>query len=170
MVRLCVCSVNCPLVTAARFGYSPAPSGVRICTKGNRSIWVRISAIVPRAAYGAVCAIVVLASDLSRYGFAEQLVRWLVSLDETDISSEFGARDAIAMLRHSFPDLTARETEVLWAAVAGEDYRGIARSLGMQPATAPTIYSAYWASSASICGGARSSKPRSSFIAPATAS
>ena len=30
----CVCSVNCPLVTAARFGYSPAPSEVRICTKG----------------------------------------------------------------------------------------------------------------------------------------
>jgi DNA-binding CsgD family transcriptional regulator len=133
----CVCSVNCPLVTAARFGYSPAPSEVQICTKGNRSIWVRVSPIVLRAAYGAVCAIVVLASDVSRYRFAEQLVRWLVSrLEETDISSEFGVRDATAMLRNSFPDLTAREAEVLWAAVAGEDYHGIASSLGMQPATA----------------------------------
>ena len=84
-----------------------------------------------------VCAIVVLASDVSRYRFAEQLVRWLVSrLEETDISSEFGVRDATAMLRNSFPDLTAREAEVLWAAVAGEDYHGIAGSLGIQPATA----------------------------------
>jgi DNA-binding CsgD family transcriptional regulator len=133
----CVCSVNCPLVTAARFGYSPTPSEVRICTKGNSSIWVRVSPIVLRAAYGAVCAIVVLASDVSRYRFAEQLVRWLVSrLEETDISSEFGVRDATTMLRNSFPDLTAREAEVLWAAVAGQDYHGIASALGMQPATA----------------------------------
>jgi DNA-binding CsgD family transcriptional regulator len=133
----CVCSVNCPLVIAARFGYSPAPSEVRICTKGNRSIWVRISPIVLRAAHGAVCAIAILASDVSRYRFAEQLVRWLVSrLEETDISSEFGGGDATAMLRNSFPDLTAREAEVLWAAVAGQDYHAIANSLGMQPATA----------------------------------
>jgi DNA-binding CsgD family transcriptional regulator len=132
----CVCSVNCPLVTAARFGYSPGPSEVRICAKGNRSIWVRVSPIVLRAGYGNVCAVLVLASDVSRYKFAEQLVRWLVSrLDETEVSAGFRAGDATAMLRSSFPDLTPREAEVLWAAVAGEDYHGIASSLGMQPAT-----------------------------------
>jgi DNA-binding CsgD family transcriptional regulator len=132
----CVCGVNCPMVTAARFGYSPAPSEVRITAKGDRSIWVRISPIVLRVAHGAVCAVLVLASDVSRYKLAEQLVRWLASrLDETDTPSVSALGDATAVLRSAFPDLTRREAEVLWAAVASEGYHEIASSLGMQPAT-----------------------------------
>jgi DNA-binding CsgD family transcriptional regulator len=133
----CVCSVNCPLVTAARFGYSPAPSEVRICAKGDRSIWVRVSSIVLRAAPSTVCAILVLASDISRYKLAEELVCWLASrLDEPDAPDACRESYATDMLRSAFPDLTPREAEVLWAAVAGEDYHEIASSLGMQPATA----------------------------------
>jgi DNA-binding CsgD family transcriptional regulator len=133
----CVCSVNCPMVTAARFGCSAPPSEVRICAKGNRPLWVRVSPIVLRAAHGAICAILVLATDISRYKLSEQLVRWLVSrLDEGDAPRAVATEDASAMLRSLFPSLTQRESEVLWEAVAGEDYHAIATSLGIQPATA----------------------------------
>jgi hypothetical protein len=37
------CSVNCPMVVAARYGYSVPPSKACICAKQNRSIWVRLS-------------------------------------------------------------------------------------------------------------------------------
>ena len=133
----CVCSVNCPMVTAARFGYSAAPSEVRICAKDNRPIWVRVSPIVLRAKHGAICAILVLTTDISRYKLSEQLVSWLVSrLDEGDTRSAVAISDAAAMLRSLFPSLTPRESEVLWAAVVGDDYHHVASSLGMQPATA----------------------------------
>jgi hypothetical protein len=171
MVRICVCSVNCPLVTAARFGYRPAPSGVRICTKSNRSIWVRISPIVLRAAYGAVCAIVVLASDVSRYRFAEQLVRWLVSRrDETDISSEFGVRDATAMLPIRFLISRPEKLKSYGRLSPAKTITGSPVHSAYSQRLPVTIYSPYWASSASIRSSARSSQPRSSFIAPATAS
>ena len=133
----CVCSVNCPMVTAARFGYSSAPCEVQIRAKDKHSIWVRVSPIVLRAAHGAVCAILVIASDVSRFKLAEQLVRWLAGrLEESDAPAVFRADDITALLRSAFPDLTLREAEVLWAAVVGKDYHKIASSLGIQPATA----------------------------------
>jgi DNA-binding CsgD family transcriptional regulator len=39
------------------------------------------------------------------------------------------------MLRTRFPDLTQRESEVLWEAVIGKGYHEIATALGMQPTT-----------------------------------
>jgi DNA-binding NarL/FixJ family response regulator len=39
------------------------------------------------------------------------------------------------MLRTCFPDLTRRESEVLWEALAGEDYHQIAATLHIQPTT-----------------------------------
>jgi len=133
----CVCSVNCPMVTAARFGCSAAPSEVRICAKDNRQIWVRVSPIVLRARYGSIRAILVLMTDISRYKLSEQVVNWLVSrLDDGGKQSSVAISDAAAMLRSLFPGLTPRESEVLWAAVVGDDYHHVASSLGMQPATA----------------------------------
>ena len=73
----CLCGVNCPMVTAARYGYSAPPSEARICTKQNCSIWVRTSPIVLRAPRGGIGAILVLASDISRYKLTEQLVCWI---------------------------------------------------------------------------------------------
>jgi hypothetical protein len=67
-------SGNCPMVVAARYGYSVPPSEACICTKQNRSIWVRLSPIVLRAPHGAICAILVLATDVSRDKLTEQLV------------------------------------------------------------------------------------------------
>jgi PAS domain-containing protein len=51
----CLCSVNCPMVVAARYGYSVPPSEACIRTKQNRAIWVRLSPIVLRAPHGAIC-------------------------------------------------------------------------------------------------------------------
>jgi phosphoglycolate phosphatase-like HAD superfamily hydrolase len=45
---------------------------------------------VLRAPHGAICAILVLATDVSRYKLTEQLVRWIASrLDAGDDSSTF---------------------------------------------------------------------------------
>jgi DNA-binding CsgD family transcriptional regulator len=132
----CLCSVNCPMVVGARYGYSVPPSEACICTKQNGAIWVRLSPIVLRAPHGAICAILVLATDVGRYKLAEQLVRWIASrLDAGEDSSTFAAGDAATMLRTCFPDLTQRESEVLWEAVIGKDYHEIATALGMQPTT-----------------------------------
>lgn len=133
----CLCGVNCPMVTAARYGCCAPPSEARICTKLNSSIWVRVSPIVLRAPYGAICAILVLASDISHYKVTEQLVCWIAghlggSLDRTGLATD----DAAPLLRNCFPDLTPREAEVLWEAVSGENYNEIASALGIQPATA----------------------------------
>jgi len=133
----CLCGVNCPMVTAARYGYSLPPSEARICTKQNYSIWVRVSPIVLRSAHGGICAILVLASDISRYKLTEQLVRWIAGrLDGGRDPPTFAIEDAVPLLRTCFPDLTQRESEVLWEAVAGEDYHEIATALGIQPTTA----------------------------------
>lgn len=133
----CLCSVNCPMVVAARYGCSAPPSEACICTKQNRSIWVRVSPIVLRAPHGAICAILVLATDISRYKLTEQFIRWIAGrLDNGHESPAFAVDDATAMLRLCFPALTQRESEVLWQAVAGEDYHAIAAALGIQPATA----------------------------------
>src|ERR1700730_9974698 len=51
----CLCSVNCPMVVAARYGYSVPPSEACIWTKQNGAIWVRLSPIVLRAPHGAIC-------------------------------------------------------------------------------------------------------------------
>jgi hypothetical protein len=102
----CLCSVNCPMVVAARYGYSVPPSEACIRTKQNRAIWVRLSPIVLRAPHGAICAILVLATDVSRYKLTEQLVRWIASrLDAGDDSSTFAVGDAATKLRTRFPDL-----------------------------------------------------------------
>jgi DNA-binding CsgD family transcriptional regulator len=78
----------------------------------------------------------VLATDVGRYKLAEQLVRWIASrLDAGEDSSTFAAGDAATMLRTCFPDLTQRESEVLWEAVIGKGYHEIATALGMQPTT-----------------------------------
>jgi DNA-binding CsgD family transcriptional regulator len=133
----CLCSVNCPMVTAARYGYSAPPSEACIWTKENCSIWVRVSPIVLRARHGAVCAILVLASDVSRYKVTEQLVGWIAGRLDGGCDSATSAIEAAApLLRSCFPDLTQRESEVLWEAVAGEDYHEIAMTLGIKPATA----------------------------------
>lgn len=134
----CLCSVNCPMVTAARYGCSAPPSEACICTKENCSIWVRVSPIVLRARHGAVCAILVLASDVSRYKVTEQLVGWIAGRLDGGCNSPKSAIEAAAppLLRSCFPDLTQRESEVLWEAVAGEDYHEIAMTLGIKPATA----------------------------------
>jgi PAS domain S-box-containing protein len=133
----CLCSVNCPMVTAARYGYSVPPSDAQICAKGNRPIWVRVSPIVLRAPYGAICAVLVLATDVSRYKLAEQLVRWLARrLDEPTTPRAIAVDEGAAMLRACFPDLTRRESEVLWQAVAGDEYHQIATALNIQPVTA----------------------------------
>ena len=133
----CLCSVNCPMVTGARSGYSVPPSDAQIYAKGNRPIWVRVSPIVLRAPYGAVCAVLVLATDVSRYKLAEQLVRWLARrLDEPTAPPVLAIAEGAAMLRGCFPDLTRRESEVLWQAVAGDEYHQIATALNIQPVTA----------------------------------
>lgn len=133
----CLCGVNCPMVTAARYGYSAPPSEARICTKQNCFIWVRTSPIVLRAPRGGICAILVLASDISRYKLTEQLVCSIANrLNGGRDSFAFAIEDAAPLLRGRFPDLTQRESEVLWEAVAGEDYHEIAMALGIQPATA----------------------------------
>ena len=89
-----------------------------------------------RAPHGAICAILVLATDVSRYKLTEQLVRWIASrLDAGDDSSTFAVGDAATMLRTCFPVLTQRESEVLWEAVIGKGYHEIATALGMQPTT-----------------------------------
>lgn len=132
-----LCGVNCPMVTAARFGYSAPPSEVRICTKRNCSIWVRVSPIVLRAPRGTVCAILVSASDISRYKLTEQLVRCIAGrLDRGYGFPIVAIKDAVPLLRGCFPDLTQRESEVLWEAIAGENYHEIATALSIQPATA----------------------------------
>ena len=133
----CLCGVNCPMVTAARYGYSAPASEARICTKQNCSIWVRVSPILLRAPHSAICAILVLASEISRYKLTEQLVCWIAGhLDGGHDSPTFAIEDAAPLLRSSFPDLTQRESEVLWEAVAGEGYHEIATALGIRPATA----------------------------------
>ena len=114
-----------------------------------------------------VCAIVVLASDVSRYRFAEQLVRWLVSrLEETDISSEFGVRDATAMLRNSFPDLWPEKLKYCGRPSPAKTITGLPVRSAFSQRPPVTIYSVYWASPASIRSGARSSKPRLSLSGP----
>ena len=135
----CLCSVNCPMVVAARYGYSAPPSEARIRTKQNCSIWARVSPILLRAPHGANCAILVLASDITRYKLREQLIHWIVGQFDTAAdanASGLAVDDAATMLRTCFPDLTPRESEVLWAAVAGKNYHGIAAALGIQPSTA----------------------------------
>lgn len=133
----CLCGVNCPMVTAARYGYSAPPSEACICTKENSPIWVRVSPIVLRARHGAICAILVLASDVSRYKVTEQLVGWIAgSLDGGSDSSTSASGAAAPLLRSCFPDLTQRESEVLWEAVVGADYHEVAMTLGIKPATA----------------------------------
>ena len=75
------------MVVAARYGYSVPPLEACICTKQNRAIW-RSSPIVLRAPHGAICAILVLTTDVSCYKLTEQLVRWIASrLDAGDDSS-----------------------------------------------------------------------------------
>jgi DNA-binding CsgD family transcriptional regulator len=56
--------------------------------------------------------------------------------NKSPIRTAVAISDAAAMLRSLFPSLTPRESEVLWAAVVGDDYHHVASSLGMQPATA----------------------------------
>jgi len=63
------------MVVAARYGYSVPPSEGLHLYEQNRAIWVRLSPIVLRAPHGAICAILVLATDVSRYKLTEQLVR-----------------------------------------------------------------------------------------------
>jgi DNA-binding CsgD family transcriptional regulator len=133
----CLCGVNCPMVTAARYGYSAPPSEACICTKQNCPIWVRVSSIVLRARRGAICAILVLASDVTGHKITEQLVRSMAGRLDGGCDSPTSAIECAApMLRSCFPDLTPRESEVLWEAVAGEDYHEIAMALGIKPATA----------------------------------
>ena len=60
----CLCSLNWPMVVAARYGYSVPPSEACICTKQNRAIWLRLSPIVLRAPHGAICAILVVTTDV----------------------------------------------------------------------------------------------------------
>jgi DNA-binding CsgD family transcriptional regulator len=133
----CLCGVNCPMVTAARYGCSAPASEACICTKENCAIWVRVSPIVLRAPHGAICAILVLASDVSGYKITEQLVRWIAGrLDGGCDSPTSAIEGAAPLLRSCFPDLTQRESEVLWEAVAGEGYHEIATALGIRPATA----------------------------------
>lgn len=132
----CLCCVNCPMVTAARYGYSIPPSEAQILAKGNRPVWVRVSPIVLRAPHGAICAVLVLASDLSRYKHTQQVVRWMASrLDGNGVLPGPSPSDGAAMLRACFPDLTRRESEVLWEAIGGEDYQRIAATLRVQPTT-----------------------------------
>jgi hypothetical protein len=50
-----------------------------------------VEPIVLRAPHGAICAILVLATDVSRYKLTEQLVRWVASLDAGDDSSTSSA-------------------------------------------------------------------------------
>jgi len=139
----CLCSVNCPMVVAARYGYSVPPSEACIRTKQNRAIWVRLSPIVLRAPHGAICAILVLATDVSRYKLTEQLVRWIASrLDAGDDSSTFAVGDAATKLRTCFPDLTQRESEVLWEAVIGKGYHEIATALACSRRRCATIFNA----------------------------
>ena len=85
------------MVVAGRYGYSVPPSEACICTKQNRAIWVRLSPIVLRAPHGAICAILVLTTDVSRYKLTEQLVRWIASrLDAVrtpELNEEISAND-----------------------------------------------------------------------------
>jgi ATP/maltotriose-dependent transcriptional regulator MalT len=78
----------------------------------------------------------VLTTDVSRYKLTEQLVRWIASrLDAGDDSSTFAVGDAATKLRTCFPDLTQRESEVLWE---GGHWQGLPRDrhgAGMQPTT-----------------------------------
>lgn len=131
------------MVVAGRYGYSVPPSEACICTKQNRAIWVRLSPIVLRAPHGAICAILVLTTDVSRYKLTEQLVRWIASrLDAGDDSSTFAVGDAATKLRTCFPDLTQRESEVLWEAVIGKGYHEIATALACSRRRCATIFNA----------------------------
>lgn len=134
----CICSVNCPIVTAARFGYSAAPRDTQVCVKGNKSVWVRVSPVVLRAPPWSASAVLMLAVDASRYKLAEQIARAIVAcLVEGDQAvPPTAAIDMPAILRGCFPELTPREADVLWQTFAGNDYRHLARSLNIQPTTA----------------------------------
>ncbi len=133
----CICSVNCPMVTAARCGYCAPPSDQEVYAKGRRPIWVRVSPIVLRAPHGTACAVLVLATDVGRYKLAEQITGLLNRrLRGDDTANAPASRDGAALLRGSFPELTAREADVLWEAITGEDYHRIATALDIRPTTA----------------------------------
>ena len=141
----CLCSVNCPMVVAARTGYSVGASEARICTKQKRWVWVRVSPVILREPQGTATAILVVASDVTRYKQTEQLVRGIVSRIDAEPVSEWSGRiapvrpasdDTATMLRTCFPDLTQRESEVLGEAILGEGYQEIASTLGIRPTTA----------------------------------
>ena len=136
----CICCVNCPVVTAARFGCSAPPRLARMNASGNRSLWVRVSPVVLRAPPGRTPAVLMLAMDAGRYKRTEQIMQSIVAC--LMAGDQDGAPppapdlpDMPAILRRCLPDLTPREAEVLWQAFAGNDYRRMARSLNIQPTT-----------------------------------
>jgi DNA-binding CsgD family transcriptional regulator len=133
----CLCTVNCPMVTAARCGFSTPPTDTQIWAKGGRPVWVRVSPIVLRKPYGTSCAVLVVVTDVSQYKRAELTARLIEShLYGATACAAPPAADAVAMLRSSFHELTQREAEVLWEAIAGQDYHEVAKALRMSPTTA----------------------------------
>jgi PAS domain S-box-containing protein len=141
----CLCSVNCPMVVAARSGYSVGASEARICTKQKCWVWVRVSPVILREPQGTATAILVVASDVTSYKRTEQLVRRIIRRIDAEVASlprmgitptHATADESATVLRSCFPDLTQRESEVLWEAISGEGYHKIAATLGIRPTTA----------------------------------
>ena len=140
----CLCSVNCPMVVAARSGYSIGASEARICTKQKCWVWVRVSPVILREPLGTATAILVVASDVTGYKRTEQLVQGIIRRIDAEAASlpRIGVTptrltddNSATVLRRCFPDLTQRESEVLWEAISGEGYHEIAGTLGIRPAT-----------------------------------
>jgi hypothetical protein len=82
----------------------------------------------PARAAGTATAILIEASDVTRYKRTEQLVRAIVSrIDAVPVSARSTevapmrptSDDTATMLRTCFPDLTQRESEVLGEAISG---------------------------------------------------
>ena len=66
--------MNCPMVVAARTGYSVGAFESRIYTKQKCWVWVRVSPVILREPEGTATAILVVASDITLYKQTEQLV------------------------------------------------------------------------------------------------
>lgn len=133
-----ICCVNCPMVTAARLGYSTPPTETQVFAKCNRPIWVRVDPIVLHRSQELVSAVLVLATDVSRYKLTEQIMRLIATcLVNSGPTSPMPAIDDVAAtLCMCFPTLTRREADVLWLVIIGEDYSHIATILNIHPTTA----------------------------------
>jgi PAS domain S-box-containing protein len=133
----CLCSVNCPMVTAARYGQSIPPKDVQIIAKDNRPLWVRVSPIVLRTLNGTTCAILVLVTDVSKFKYTEEALCVIANrLGGKGMSQPLQPQEGAALLRGRIPQLTPREAEVLWEAIAGDDHNEIAHALNIHPTTA----------------------------------